>query len=214
VIERADGEPAGYLGHASFAYGNVLSAGCCELAEGVSYLAVAPSIIRYLWATGKEFALRSGKTYDSFGFGLGAQHPIYQACTGRLLFEAQPYAFYVRVPDLPGFLRHIGPALEQRLPGSAIEGHTGELKISFFRDGIRLVFAQGRLVSVEPWMPRIHDDEGDAAFPNLTFLQLVFGYRTLDQIKAAYADCSASYPAQVVLNALFPRQHSHVWGVA
>ena len=31
--------------------------------------------------------------------------------------EEPPYAWYVRVPDMPAFLRHIAPVLEARLGG-------------------------------------------------------------------------------------------------
>ena len=40
----------------------------------------------------------------------------------------------MRVPDLPGFLRKVAPVLRKRLAGSPCQGHTGELKINFYRD--------------------------------------------------------------------------------
>ncbi len=55
-----------------------------------------------------------------------------------------PYAWYIRVPDLPAFLRRIAPVLERRLVASVVAGHTGELALSFYRTGIRLTFADGR----------------------------------------------------------------------
>jgi hypothetical protein len=55
-----------------------------------------------------------------------------------------PYSFFVDVPDLPAFLRRIRPALEQRLATSPLVNYSGEIKISFYRAGLRLVFLRGR----------------------------------------------------------------------
>ncbi|HJW82738.1 MAG TPA: GNAT family N-acetyltransferase, partial [Anaerolineae bacterium] len=139
---------------------------------------------------------------------------VYHAIADRLPRERKPYAWYLRVPDLPGFIRHIAPVLEKRLAGSPVAGHTGETKISFYRTGLRLVFEKGRLTGVESWTPRRGDD-GAIAFPDRTFLQMVFGYRRFDELRDAFADCWADTDeARELLIALFPRQHSDVWPVA
>ena len=217
VIETADGQPVGYLAHPGGAWsgGTMMTLTAYELDAGVSYLAVNPTIIRYLWRIGQVFARARERTLTSFGFWLGAgPHPAYTASAGRLVQESKPYAFYVRVPDLPAFLRCIGPVLEARLADSACAGHTGELKISFYREGIRLVFEHGKLAAAEPWKPVIGGDGGMAAFPNLTFLQLVLGYRTLDELRYAYADCSASDDARALLSGLFHKKPSKIWGIS
>lgn len=132
----------------------------------------------------------------------------------RLPRQRDPYAWYVRVPDLADFLRHVAPALERRLAQSVAVGHTGELKLNFYCDGLRLTIENGELVEVERWMPpRV--GAGDAAFPDLTFLQLLLGYRSLEELRFAFADCwTKNDDARALLNALFPKQASHVWPVA
>jgi hypothetical protein len=214
VIETSDGRPVGYLEHPWSVWGTKMVLTGYELAEGASFLAVTPSVIRYLWNTGQEYAKARGRVLDTFGFWLGSEHPAYTAAGKRLVSESKPYAYYVRVPDLPAFLRRIGPVLEQRLIDSVCEGHTGEMKISFYRDGVRLQFDQGVLVSVEPWTPKVKEDEGNAAFPNLTFLQLVFGYRTLAEIQHAYADCWLGDDTRVVLETIFPKKYSCVKAIS
>ena len=92
------------------------------------------------------------------------------------------------MPDLPGFLRHIAPALERRLAQSVAAGHTGELKLNFYREGLRLAFEGGRLAVIEPWMPE-HADDGSAGFPGQTFLQILFGHRSMDALRGAFPDC-------------------------
>ena len=120
------------------------------------------------------------KKLASLTFALGEHHPLYDAIPEPPLYRLDRndhYAFYVRVPDLPEFLRHVAPVLERRLAASVAAGHTGELKVSFYGGGLRLELERGRLSAVEQWSPSV-EDSGDAAFPDLTFLQLLFGHRS------------------------------------
>ena len=118
------------------------------------------------------------------------------------------------MPDLPRFIRLIAPVLERRLADSALAGHSGELTISFYRSGLRLAFETGRLATAEAWRPTVADG-GKAAFPGLTFLQLLFGYRQLDELRYAFPDCLAhTDETQALLNALFPKQASHVMAIS
>jgi hypothetical protein len=207
----------GYLAHiaslATGGAGNGLACIAYEVKPGVSWLAVTPSVVRYLWAAAEAQAEREGKPNQRFIFALGAEHPVYQNWQDRLPVVRPPYAWYVRVADLPGFLRHIAPALEARLARSLAAGHSAELKLSFYRSGMRLVLEQGRLATIEPWQPQPGDD-GSAGFPNLTFLQMLFGYRSLDELRQAYADCwTNGDETRALLMALFPKAGSNVWGV-
>jgi hypothetical protein len=119
----------------------------------------------------------------------------------------------VRVPDLPAFLRYVAPVLEQRLASSVAAGHTGELEVSFYGDGLRLELDRGRLSKVEDWNPTV-EETGDAAFPDLTFLQLLFGHRSLEELDHTFADCRpGGGDARVLLTALFPRRPSDLWPV-
>ena len=125
----------------------------------------------------------------------------------------RPYAWYLRVPNLPAFVRRIAPVLEERLASSVAAGHSGELRVGFYGDGLRLVLTDGRLEAVEVWDPG-DEAETNPAFPGLTFLQLLFGYRSLAELENAFADCRANgEEARVLLDALFPKQPSYVWPV-
>jgi hypothetical protein len=169
-------------------------------------------VLRYLAEAGKRRARREGKTFASFGFWLGSEHPVYDVARGHLPRAQEPYAVYLRVPDVPGFLRHIGAVLEERLAGSPAVGHTGELRLSFYRDGVRIVFRNGRVAKVERWEPGRPEERESAAFPGLTFVHLLFGHRSLEELEHLYADCHADGDeARVLLKALFPKQASLVW---
>jgi hypothetical protein len=214
LIETESGEPVGFLAHWSHLHRNQLGVDVYELVPGISWLAVTPSVVRYLWQLGETWATGDPKQeMESFALRLGVDHPAYQVFRARLPGVRPPYAWYVRVPDLPGFLRHVGPVLEQRLAGSPLAGHSGEIRISFYRGGVRLAFEDGRLAAAEPWHPA-PEKAGDAAFPDLTFLQILFGYRSLEELDHAFADCwTEDDGARALLEALFPKRPSHIWAI-
>lgn len=215
IVDNA-GESLGFLAYNGWLWGPTMPVVGYELQPGVSWAAVTPAVLRYLQVAGQAYAAGDQKEeFGAFGFWLGEDHPVYQVISNRLPRARKPYAWYLRVADLPGFLRHIAPALESRLAASPLAGHSGETKITFYRGGLRLVFEQGRLKEVEPWRPEPQGHSGDAAFPELTFLQLLFGYRSLEELEYAFADCWAdSDETRALLLALFPRQPSDVWPVS
>ncbi len=215
AIETLSGEPVGFVAHAPRLWSGRVSAAPYEIKPGVSWLAVTPTVLRYLWSLGEAWAAEDPKQeLKCFSLWLGAEHPAYEVMDKWLPHTVEPYAWYVRVPDLPGFLQHVSPALERRLEGSLLAGHSGELKLSFYRSGLRLVFEGGRLVEVMPWQPT-PEEEGDAGFPDLTFLQLLFGYRSMAELDHAFADCWASGDkGRPLLDALFPKQPSDIWPVS
>jgi hypothetical protein len=215
VIETLAGEPVGFLAHAPRLQNGRLGVAAYELKPGVSWLAASPTVVRYLWAIGEDWASRDPQQeMERFAFSLGAEHPVYQVMDKRLPHTEEPYAWFVRVPDLAGFLRHVAPVLERRLERSLLAGHSGDLKISFYKSGLRLVFDSGRVAEVEAWQPT-PEQEGDAALADLTFLQLLFGYRSMEELSHAFADCWASGDkGRPLLDALFPKRPSRIWPIS
>jgi hypothetical protein len=218
IVESASGEPVGCLAHAHFNWnrGWMFPVVLYEIKPGVSWAMVTPSVIRYMQVTGEAQAARDGlDAWDAYAFALGERHPVYDVLTTRLPRVRKPYAWYLRVPDLPVFLRHICPVLERRLKESPYDGHSGELKITFYRSGLKLTFDQGHLTSIDLWKPEPQGHSGDAAFPGLTFLQLVFGYRSFDDLATAFPDCLyETDDAYGLLSACFPRRPSDLWPIA
>ncbi len=110
-----------------------------------------------------------------------------------------------------GFMRHIAPALERRLANSAAAAYTGELTLDFYRGGLHLVFDKGSITHIEPWRAAAYMNNADASCPALVFLQLLFGYRSLDELRYAFPDVQIEKSgAEVLLNALFPKKFSWV----
>ncbi|MGI8855020.1 MAG: GNAT family N-acetyltransferase [Thermomicrobiales bacterium] len=214
LIETASGEPVGFFGHPPHLWQAGLYVTVYELAPGVSWLPVTSTILRYLRSVGDDYAAAEATPFTTIHFEVGTEHPVYRVAPSKLRGASRPYAWYVRVPDLAGFLRHIAPALDARLADSILAGHTGELALNFYRTGLRLTFTASRLTGIEPWQPA-SDERGNASFPDLTFLQLLFGYRSLDALTQSFSDCTVrDDDARVLLDTLFPQQVSHIWPVA
>jgi GNAT superfamily N-acetyltransferase len=178
--------------------------------QGVSLIAVLPSVLRALRVQAADLpAVRpDAPPADRISFALGREHPVYDIVDATMAaVTVRPYAWYVRVPDLPALIRHLAPALERRLATSAASGHSGELKLDFYRGGLSLALEQGRLVSAEEWrMPEW--GKADAGFPPGVFLQLLFGHRSLDELRDAFPDAWAEDEPAAVLKALFPARPS------
>ncbi|MHB8646769.1 MAG: GNAT family N-acetyltransferase [Thermomicrobiales bacterium] len=214
LIETGEGTPVGFFAHHPRLWNGGIYVAVYELSPGVSWLPVTPTVLRYLKLIGETYAAASGNPFNTINFGTESEHPIYHVIPSKLRGIHRPYAWYVRVADLAGFLRHIAPALDARLADSILVGHTGELKLNFYRTGLSLQFTEGHLTEVGVWHPSA-TERGPAAFPNLTFLQLLFGYKSLDELNQSFPDCMIrTDDARVLLDTLFPKQASNIWPIA
>ncbi len=212
IIERSTGEPLGFTRHQPrLGRYRGISVTLYELKAGVSWLEITPAVIRHMWKLGQEYARQRSVSCSAFSFSLGETHPVYEIFRERLPQVLQSYAWYLRVPDIPRFLMHIAPALEKRLAESYACGYTGTKCISFYRTGLRFIFERGQLMGIQPWQPGPRELEGDIAFPGLTFLQLLFGYRSLEELHTSFADCWwNSNETRALFEALFPKRPSEV----
>lgn len=204
-------EPVAYVEYR--AWGNRFLIRELGVMPGHSWRPVCLFLTRHLKQKAERLNPDRDKKLEYIAFNLGTGHPAYTALGDQLDQQLNPYAWYLRVPDLPGFLGHIGPVLERRLADSVLVGHTGALRLNLYLSHIALEFKQGKLTAAAPYQPKNWED-GDALFPDLTFLQLLFGRRSYDALDQAYADCYALNPeAAVLLKILFPQQPSWVVGL-
>ncbi len=184
-----------------------------EIMPGVNWQPVLPSMLRILYRQGLEMPTYYGaQPVSRIAFCMGQGHPVYKLLEPKLApMQQAPYAWYVRVPDLPAFLRQIAPALEKRLAQSFMAGYSGDVTLDFYRGGMRMVFEQGRLATVENWRKPVWEGKEVAGFPPLVFLQLLFGYRSLSELRHAFPDVWANDEVVPLLNILFPARPS--WAV-
>jgi len=224
VLER-DGQPMGYVAHGLelFSSGSLVVMQF-EVMPGASWREAWLAALRPLLDSGDALVADTpGARCTGLSFWLlGREHPLYRVF--RFPIWDDHYAYYARVPDVAAFLRAVTPALERRLAASACAGHTGTLTLGFYRSGVRLAFERGKVTALESWQPDIAVRGLEfgrpstdarrplAMFPDLTFLQLLFGFRSLAEIESAFPDCIVrTNDARALLDALFPRAPSDVW---
>jgi GNAT superfamily N-acetyltransferase len=208
IISDVRGNTLGYVLTRRVRWDDSLAVVGLAVVDGVSYLEILPSVLRGLQVYAEQVPARAADVppVSKLRFMLGRHHPLYEVLgTSLAPGKPEPYAWYVRVPDVPAFLMHVRTVLEARLAASAVAGHTSELRIDFYRGGLKLTFERGRLKAAVPWR-RGHNWEagGQCGFPPLVFLQLLFGHRRLDELRYAFADVWADSEARPLLEALFP----------
>ena len=220
IVATPEGSAVGFCAVKPGLYSGYVWASAYEVNPGVSWLAVTPVLLRAVRVLGEARVAEGDPplTGVAFRFWGGSDHPVYRVLPDQRPAELPPpdtfapFAWSLRVPDIPGFVRHVTPILERRLAASILVGHTGVLRLNCYEFGLRLDLDGGR-VTAEPWTPR-SGDPGDAAFPGQTVLQLLFGYRSVAELEHAHGDCwVAGRSSRLVLDTLFPRGPSSVWSV-
>jgi RimJ/RimL family protein N-acetyltransferase len=215
MIVDAGGRTVGFVALDTRRRSKELGVWLMEFAEGMNVQAVMPSVLRALSSYGLSLELvrPDGPPLSEINCYLGSTHPIYEVLGNELQRAMEPpYAWYVRVKDLPAFLLHIAPALEKRLAASPVVGHSGDITLDFYRGGLRMAFEQGRLTGAEPWRVPLYGSNASGGFPPLVFLQVLFGHRSIEALRHAFPDVWVSEEARPVLNALFPTRPSFVFG--
>ncbi len=214
MIVGADGQTIGFIAPDASRRGKHLGVWLLEFDEGVNISAVMPSLLRALdhYGVALEVSRPNAAPFSEISFNLGSTHPVHEVL-GSVLDRADepPYAWYVRVKNLPAFLMHIAPALEKRLASSPVAGYSGEIKLDFYRDGLKMVFERGHLLAIEGWRPPFYGSEASAAFPPLVFLQVVFGHRSIEALREILPDVWVNPETRLLLKTLFPTRPSFVF---
>ncbi|KPV49987.1 hypothetical protein SE17_29540 [Kouleothrix aurantiaca] len=210
LIVRANepAAPLGYLFSRRHRWNHDVAIVALHVAPGVPLPGVLPSVLRALAAQGARLHTPGTKTppFDRLLFGLGRKHAVYDALGDLAPLHGDPYAWYVRVRDLPALVMHLAPVLEARLAASPVAGLSEELRLDFYRGGLRMVFESGKLQAAEPWNVRAvhYGPKPTAGFPPLVFLQLLFGHRSLSELRHTFPDVRADGTTRLALEAMFP----------
>ncbi len=215
IIETVIGEAVGFLAHSPALWGPTLGIRMYELKPGLSWLEPTYSVLRYLKETGEAYAAQKETAeFTAFAMWMGMEHPVYQAIDDRLPRTRDPYAWFIRLNDVPDFLLHIQPVLEDRLAASVMVGYSGDLKLSFFRSGIKITFERGKIKAVSEFIPD-NTQDGDVLFPDLTFLRVLFGHNDFWELEKIFADCyTRNDIGRALVPILFPKKASNVRGIS
>lgn len=213
IVESDGGEFCGLV--ATQGSGSRFVVNLLELLPGTNLARVRPSLARALvdLAGQKPPNTPEYEPITRLVLELGRDHPFYQVIPHE--YEPRqhpPYAWYVRVPDVPAVLRRLAPVLERRLAASPVAGYDGDLLLDFYRTALRLTFTGGRLTAVHDQGPADrHDQTPRAGFPPLVFLRSLFGHASTDELRAAFPDVGTGGEAEPLVNALFPKRPSRLF---
>jgi hypothetical protein len=216
LIVDGSGRSVGYVQLRPGRWGPEVNVDGLMVEEGVPSTAVVPSVLRGVQALADTTIPVRAETPAPGAVRihlLSDSHPLRNELLSvapvsvTYPFTVYPEPWYIRVPDLPRFIRHVAPVLEQRLASTAQAGYSGELTLDFYRGGLRLAFESGKLTAVEDWK-RPAWGEGKAGIPALVFLQLLFSHRSLHELRGFYPDVWAEGEATLLLDALFPKRPS------
>jgi hypothetical protein len=214
MVVDGGGQVCGYAALATKRRGRVLTVINLELYPHVNWQAAIHDLLRAFCAAGRETPGQPGEAqpFGELSLSLGRTHAAYDVLDETLLARsAGLYAWYVRVADVPGFVRHVAPVLEQRLAGSILAGYSGELRCDFYKGGLRLLWEKGKLLAAEPWTSTEWGDDAELGCPPLVFLQLLFGYHSIAELEEFYPDVETKNRAAALLaDILFPKRQSVV----
>ncbi len=120
------------------------------------------------------------------------------------------YAWQIHVPDMAALLRALAPVLERRVAESPFAGLSRDVRVSLYREAIRLRFEAGRLTDVA----NLGFTSGaPIRFPPLQFIPLVLGYRTREELQAVYPDVGVEPAWRLLVDTLFPQAPSFIYTI-
>ena len=215
LIVDTTGRSVGYLRLSTLRWGPAVTVDGVMVEEGVPLVAVVPSVLRGVQALAETTIPARPETAPpgAVKFHLwNSDHPLRGALSDLVPvsvthpYSTYPDLWYIRVPDLVRFVKHVTPALERRLAASAQAGYTGELTLDFYRGGLRLAFDGGKLVVVEHWL-RPRWGESKIGFPPLVFYKCSSATAVCTSCGVSTQMCGQREAAPV-LDALFPKRQS------
>ncbi len=210
VLVNTEGLAQGFVSFSAVRHSRTINVYAIGIAPEASWYEITPSLLRALQRNGEQLPTQlTTDPLSEITFQLGRVHPFYDALGTALAPRYDhPYCWYVRVPEVVSFIKHIAPVLERRIADSVISGYSGELRITFYRGGLRLRFEQGQLRHVESWQPPLYESNAQAGFPRLVFLKLLFCHSSLEELDAAFPDVWAKEEGSIMLSTLFPKKPS------
>lgn len=137
---------------------------------------------------------------------LGSRHPA--RSMEPSLFVDDPSgrkgAWYLKIPDMVGYLEMIRPVLEERLRGSDVEGYSGSIGVRLDgKNGISLTIREG-VLEVGDWVStRLLD--GDVKLSTDHFMKILSGVADLESLQERFPyEVMSNDVGRAILRTLFP----------
>ncbi len=212
IIVDQDGNKIGFLLHAPAIEDGALLAYRFQLIPSASYLDVTPAVLRYLARIGESYAAQAGAPYETLSLGMEPGHPIHRLTRDMLGRTNRPYAWYVRLPNLPSFIARIVPVLQRRVERSFFPGYSGTLHLGFFEDskGLFITFTGGAITG----LGLCKAERFPTSMPLESFVKLLFGYRSVEELEQDYPEVQLTNMSRLLLETLFPKMQSSVLSIS
>jgi predicted N-acetyltransferase YhbS len=126
---------------------------------------------------------------------------------------AAAYQWLLRIPNVPALLQKIAPVLQRRLARCACARLTTDLTINLLQGAYVLRLQDGKLSGVHSAGfvdSSMGADPGDLCIPPDAFVRLLFGYRSLGELRDAWPDIVAKPQSLYLVEGLFPKMTSYL----
>lgn len=199
-----NGEPQGYitLQKKGFFEGLIVTE------SSLSALDDLAGVLHLLKATARQ----QGKPY--LRLNLPDSNPLAQF--GRAVggHDGWLYCFQIKLVNTVRFLKKIAPVLEKRLQGSPFERCSGTVCFNFYKEAVRLTFAEGKIIRIEGGTPEemmqgVHHTYL-ISIPKTQFVQLAFGWKSREELASFYPDIAMSPWGILFVERIFPRCNAWV----
>jgi GNAT superfamily N-acetyltransferase len=201
IVQGADGQIAGYMCVPKHHFGKEL------VVSEVSRLGfdAALAALDHL----KTLALERDR--PGIRLNLPASCTLMQLARSLGAHDLGTYAWQIHVPDFATLLRALAPVFERRIEQSPFAGLTRDVRLGLYREALILRFVEGRLTEVTS--EGTTDDEAILHLPPLQFIPLALGYRTVEELRAAYPDVSVTPTGRLLVDTLFPKVPSFIYTI-
>jgi GNAT superfamily N-acetyltransferase len=201
IVQGADGQIAGYMCVPKHHFGEQL------VVSEVSRLGfdAALAAMDHL----KKLAIERDKPGTRLNLPAGCT--LMQLARSLGAHDLGTYAWQIHVPDFAALLRALAPVLEHRIEQSPFAGLTRDVRVSLYREALVLRFVEGRLTEVTNGGTT--GDEAILHLPPLQFIPLVLGYRTVEELRAAYPDVRVTPTGRLLVDTLFPKAESFIYTI-
>jgi len=119
----------------------------------------------------------------------------------------RPYAWQVKIVDLPGFISKIKPVLEQRIENSEYMGLSRDITINFWKYAVKMKMEEGKIVSIER---AFGEKDRTIGLNPYVFMKLALGYKSRMELEKMYPDFRVRGDLGGLIDVMFPKQSSYI----